>query len=314
MNGENTKTFAQKFDAAFEVACDLLNQPVWISGDVDDRAALLKNRGQELRLLHAQTLLELKRIPRSDEGYTISVAEAKKICEEKGREFHALILSHRWVRPLEQKPDDDLNSKCCALTRYTRYGQDTYGHEAFWWVDYACINQDDPAEGIAFLPCYIAALDGVLCYDRAYKDNPEEDYFQRPWCRIEMMIALAYTSPRLWFYDPFSAAQGYQSKFKAPKVQNNGAGWFSIMDPTEESVIGNLTDQRDLPALQKLRHLAVSNFPTLHERWTDQHKGTNQPVLDFVNNQVWYWRMEDFVRYQETQHMLAEDGWLLSMA
>jgi hypothetical protein len=294
------------------MSCDLLNRPEWISGSIDERAALLKERGQELRLLHANTLLELRRIPRSSEGYTISVAEAQEICKQTGRKFSAFILSHRWVNPLEKKPDDDENSKCCALTRYARYQKDHYALETFWWVDYACINQDDPAEGIAFLPCYIASLEGVLCYDRAYKSNPEEDYFQRPWCRIEMMIGLAYTTPRLWFYDPFST-EGHQSTYKAPKLQGNAAGWFKIMDPTEEIVISNLTDQRDLPALQKLRHLAVSNFPALHARWIDQHKGTNKPVLDFVNNRVMYWRMEQFVRYQETRNLLDKDGWPLSL-
>mmetsp|Transcript_34243 Transcript_34243/g.66897 ORF Transcript_34243/g.66897 Transcript_34243/m.66897 type:complete len:369 (+) Transcript_34243:274-1380(+) len=304
----------EKFNAAFALSQGLLASPSWANppGETDAerlvrRASLIKEAGgPELRLLHWAKILELRRIPRSSEGHTISVDQAVQICAQTGRKLRANVLSHRWALPRDGRPDDESNSKAKAVVRFSKYGKDVYGGEEFWWIDYACVDQDDTAAGIAFLPTYIASVEGLICFDRLFSADPVDDYFLRPWCRIEIMTALTYTTPRLWFYDP-DPGEGPTSDLKPKSLPNNAAGWFHVRDPLEEAVVKNLTCPADEYALRKIRDLAVAAFPRAHAAWIGDHQRTNPGVLDFQRNKAMYWRMEAFVRYQK----VGADGWLL---
>ncbi|KAI0134048.1 hypothetical protein BJ170DRAFT_183062 [Xylariales sp. AK1849] len=49
------------------------------------------------------------------------------------------------------------------------------------WVDYSCVNQDDPLSGVQALPMMIMQCDAMISL-------VDEDYYSRAWCSVEVML------------------------------------------------------------------------------------------------------------------------------
>ena len=134
-------------------------------------------------LLPATQLQRLKRIPRSHEAKAL-VVDIGSLNEKKDRIF---LFSHRWLQPREGKPDDAQHTKAHALAEFATWFCDFYhvGRDAYFWVDFCCVDQDSPAAGITALPLYVAACGGVAIFETP-------DYENRAWCRVERLLACKY--------------------------------------------------------------------------------------------------------------------------
>ena len=56
--------------------------------------------------------------------------------------------------------------------------------EVLFFIDYTCVDQENPRAEISALPCYISACSEILVHY-------DPQYFDRAWCRMEMMMAYA---------------------------------------------------------------------------------------------------------------------------
>jgi len=99
-------------------------------------------------------------------------------------------------------PDDAAHSKAKALIAWgdwlKRYLTADVGYdgtlanlskahdlEIFWWIDWACTDQDEPGPDMAALPAFAAVCAGIVA---AW--SPE--YASRAWCQVELLMAYAF--------------------------------------------------------------------------------------------------------------------------
>ena len=57
--------------------------------------------------------------------------------------------------------------------------------ELFYWIDWPCVDQSNPAPHMAALPAYVAASSALV-------SAWSETYVSRAWCRIELMMANSF--------------------------------------------------------------------------------------------------------------------------
>ena len=138
------------------------------------------------------------------DGYTYGGPHAASAVELE-------FFSHRWARPYWEgcgfepvrpsapaHPDDAQGSKAKALVKYgseaaeaaaaaVDSGSGWRGEKCFW-IDYACVDQTDPAPGIAMLPLYTALCERLLFHDSV-------EYDRRGWTRAERAIFAAFNKP-----------------------------------------------------------------------------------------------------------------------
>ena len=156
-------------------------------------------------------------------------------------------------------PDDADHTKATALIEYAKWFERArrkfsglnnetkpkgISHakkiEIFWWIDWACTNQDDPGPDMAALPAYAATCAGIVAaWNDVYKD--------RAWCQVELLMAYAFmtTGNKVWVVPP---------AFK------NGATWpirveverVVVADPAK----GLLTNTGDRPVIESLTNVA----------------------------------------------------------
>ena len=133
-----------------------------------------------LRLVKGSTLAKLKRFPRSDEAAHIIVVKDLATYNELGCPLPTFV-SHRWGTLTSADTPD--NQQALALLRHldSFWGADEW-HENYYWIDWACIDQDDPQvkwRQVQALPVYMRCCNFFvgLCWGK---------YFQRAWCRLEL--------------------------------------------------------------------------------------------------------------------------------
>lgn len=148
-----------------------------------------------IRYVPFRTLETLGHMPHSDEGAAICVAD-----DEKKDDIKCVFISHRWLRPhwcskclskecgLVGYPDEADNRKWAmimkALTQIIEEFQ--WDPECLRvWMDYSCLEQTDLQRlvaGVHSLPIYVLASDIVISI-------PDENYFNRAWCLMEVMYS-----------------------------------------------------------------------------------------------------------------------------
>ena len=112
--------------------------------------------------------------------------------------------------------------------------------EIFWWIDWACTNQDDPGPDMAALPAYAAACAGIAAaWNDVYKD--------RAWCQVELLVAYAFmtTGSKVWVVPPaFDNGATWPMRVEVEKVV--------VADPAK----GLLTNTGDRPVIESLTNVA----------------------------------------------------------
>jgi hypothetical protein len=110
--------------------------------------------------------------------------------------------------------------------------------EVAFWVNFACVDQDDPLRGIATLPLYVGACPVILCHET-------DGYEDRAWTRVERVLSLAYSGS--------SIAMSVKSGF-LHRRQVLANEMRIVSDPKD----GSITNEGDRPVIEALCNAAVS--------------------------------------------------------
>ncbi|KAL2194085.1 hypothetical protein P885DRAFT_43648 [Corynascus similis CBS 632.67] len=139
------------------------------------------------------------RLPRSSDGLVRSFH-----LEQPGEENELgvlLFFSYRWInedRSLNT-PDDPSGTQYLRMVHatelYLQQNPDVEEDKLCIWMDFACVDQDNPGTGVSALPLMVTQCDAVISL-------VDETYYERAWCCVEaMMISELDVS----FYEDFSA-------------------------------------------------------------------------------------------------------------
>jgi hypothetical protein len=147
-----------------------------------------------MRVLHWQKLVDLGRIPRSDEGHAVDAIQG--ITAFRTPIVELFMVSHRWLRPsldaAQSHPDNEYAHKASALNEFSLWRRKWvhvnhgFWPEIFYWIDYSCIDQENAAAAVPLLPLWVACCERFLRIETA-------DYDDRAWCRVEPLLAYAFS-------------------------------------------------------------------------------------------------------------------------
>ena len=130
-----------------------------------------------MRLIRGSVLADLGRFPRSDETEHVIIVDVRQYAALEKPLPH--FISHRWASP--DSPDTDDNAQAAALTAYLDKSLPGW-HDEFFWLDYACIDQDDAQlkrRQVQALPLYMRCSNSFIGLAWGC-------YFERAWCRLEL--------------------------------------------------------------------------------------------------------------------------------
>jgi hypothetical protein len=211
--------------------------------------------GPPMRLLHWERLAELRRIPRSNEGYAINATEG--IDAYGAPIVEVFMVSHRWLRPsldpAQAHPDGPDNEKARAINEFSNWRRQwvrrhhDFLPEIYYWIDYSCINQDDTSEAVPLLPLWTACCERFLRVET-------EDYDERAWCRVEPLLSyvFSFADHHIAIGPEFRDHWPYQGE----EVNR------PILDPRE----GKLTDTGDMEMIRRLVETAAWHRPANSSR------------------------------------------------
>jgi hypothetical protein len=155
------------------------------ASDIQTKLKLMEEHGiPQMMVLSGSRLAELGRIPHSKEGEAVPAEEALL---NRGV---LIFVSHRWLQPEKNKPDDESNSKAQALIAWRNWYENTYtkqkdSRHVYFWLDWPSMNQNDLSPYIHSLPLYVASCNDLLCFETP-------DYNSRAWCSVERVIAYSF--------------------------------------------------------------------------------------------------------------------------
>jgi hypothetical protein len=206
--------------------------------------------GPPMRLLHWRKLAELGRIPRSDERHAV---EARAGIDTYGAPVvEVFMVSHRWLRSSSDRtrahPDGPGNEKARALDEFSRWRRQWVQHchgflpELYYWIDYCCIDQDDPAAAVPLLPLWVA------CCERFVRVQTP-DYDERAWCRVEPLLSYVFS------FADHHLALGTDFRCRWPYFGTETTA--PVLDPRA----GKLTDRADMRLIGPLADLAAAVRP-----------------------------------------------------
>ena len=150
--------------------------------------------GPNMRLIHDATLTELGYLPRSSENKTMDALEG--IRHFGAPVVEIFMVSHRWLRPsLDPNishPDAENHCKAAAINEFSKWRKKwventhRFTPEIFYWIDYCCVDQDNPQKEMAMLPLWVACCERFLRIETP-------DYHERTWCRIEPILSHVFS-------------------------------------------------------------------------------------------------------------------------
>ena len=168
---------------------DLIKNSKFASGNLETRLRMMKEIGvPDMRVLPFSLLHHCRRIPKSDEGLTISALDAvtrhglKDIC----------FVSHRWTQTPDKKEKPDCENNIQALLIHS-YFKNQKVKNIFIWIDYSSIDQmaanKEKKFYICALPLYVACCTSFVTIAPS---SSLEGIEQRGWIQLERMMAFAY--------------------------------------------------------------------------------------------------------------------------
>jgi hypothetical protein len=169
------------------------------------------------------------------------------------------FLSHRWLSPQRNYPDDENNTKLRAVINFGHWlecsiaaaatgrpvpgiskilqlfnvsQEQLKGVDLYFWIDYCCMDQREGLTELYVhtLPLYIATCTFMACYET-------DDYKDRAWCHLEQ--ALAYALLPTADLTIFSFSSQFASSSVGSEVSE--ATSAQLLDPRE----GRLTVESD---------------------------------------------------------------------
>ncbi|KAM7185187.1 hypothetical protein V8F33_012530 [Rhypophila sp. PSN 637] len=153
--------------------------------------ALAEENGMEgmfdpLKVISYHDFVQFGRLPRSSDGLARPF-EASSTGNDEGADDGEFVVffSYRWINTdgsLDSPDDKDRTQYKRMVDAIEAYLERQKGfvsrEKLFIWMDFACVDQDNPAAGVASLPLVIAQCDAVITLH-------DETYFDRAWCCVE---------------------------------------------------------------------------------------------------------------------------------
>ncbi|KAF2173554.1 hypothetical protein M409DRAFT_15834 [Zasmidium cellare ATCC 36951] len=139
-----------------------------------------------LKFVKYADFLTFNHFPRSNDGLTQKFNPKATNAASQ----HIVFISYRWVNrnPWARYPDNAENKQyhriLLAISEYLTLHPSLHPSNLGIWIDFACIDQDAPMPGISALPLIIAQCDALISL-------VDEQYHQRAWCSVEVMMVQA---------------------------------------------------------------------------------------------------------------------------
>src|SRR5262245_46288319 len=211
--------------------------------------------GPPMRLLHWGRLAELRRIPRSNEGYAVDAIRG--IDAFGAPTVEVFMVSHRWLRPSldssRSHADSPDGAKARAINEFSQWRRQWVLHrhgflpEIYYWIDYCCIDQDNPGAAVPLLPLWVACCERFLRIETA-------DYDERTWCRVEPLLSYVFS------FADHHVSIGLDFRCRWPYFGERASR--SILDPRG----GKLTNPDDMKLILPLVDVASRTRPANDDR------------------------------------------------
>jgi hypothetical protein len=207
-----------------------------------------------MRVLSLEALELSGSLPHSDRDLTVDARDALCLCGANtlAEPFAVFVfVSHRWLRPTENQPDDATGSKHEALVQFGKWLQRERGlrlgtdARVFFWLDWTCIDQNEPAAYTAALPLYMAACSRFAVYQTDGWDT-------RAWCRLERLLAFTFMM------------RGKEHLVFGPNFKNVELPYALIMResvPLLDPATGAVTKPADMSEIRALTAIALRVNP-----------------------------------------------------
>ena len=211
--------------------------------------------GPTMKLLHWSRLVDLGRIPRSDESETVDALSG--IDTFRAPTVEIILISHRWLRPSRDHrkahPDSKDDTKAAAINEFSKWRRQwvltRHGFlpEIYYWIDFSCIDQSDTAAAVPLLPLWVACCERFLRIETC-------DYDERAWCRLELLLSYVYS-----FADHYlSITPDFQSRWPSAGTETQ----LLIQDPTAAFT----TNPEDAALIAPLSVIATHTKPANNSR------------------------------------------------
>ncbi|KAK3397772.1 hypothetical protein B0T20DRAFT_231293 [Sordaria brevicollis] len=156
-----------------------------LAEDADKRAMF-----DPLKFVPYSDFLGFGRFPRSSDNlakeFKATPSPGSKIESDSSADY-LIFFSYRWINkePNARTPDDSNHTQYRRMIAATEEFLKMHPHvnrdKLGVWVDYVCVDQDDPMPGVSALPMIIAQCNAVI----SLSDN---QLHERAWCSVESMM------------------------------------------------------------------------------------------------------------------------------
>ncbi|KAK0624050.1 hypothetical protein B0T14DRAFT_192742 [Immersiella caudata] len=143
----------------------------------------------KLKYIRYTDFEQFGRLPRSSDGL-VREFELGENGEDKNGVDCLIFFSYRWInadRSLNT-PDDAEHTQyqrmVSAAEGYMRENEEVDREKLCIWMDFACVDQDDPSKGVSALPIIVTQCNATISLI-------DDQYYQRAWCCVEAMMIMA---------------------------------------------------------------------------------------------------------------------------
>jgi hypothetical protein len=203
-----------------------------------------------MRLLHWKKLVDLQRIPRSDERESVDAISG--IDDFGAPDVEVFMVSHRWLRPsidrTQAHPDGVGNEKAKTINEFSLWRREwvlkrhRFLPEIYYWIDFCCMDQSNTEGAVPMLPLWIACCERFLRIETV-------DYEERTWCRVEPLLSYVFS------FADHHVSIGLDFRFKWPYTGVRAEA--AILDPCT----GKTTCPEDMGLIRPLVELAIQAPP-----------------------------------------------------
>ncbi|KAI3327295.1 hypothetical protein HD806DRAFT_531874 [Xylariaceae sp. AK1471] len=224
-----------------------------VAADPEKRSLL-----DELKYIPYSRFLAFGRIPRSNEA---PVERLQTNANDRSNDKFLIFFSYRWIgslelgqQQIETLPDDSKNTQyqrmLCAIDQFLLLYPNIDRESLGIWVDYACVDQDNPTRGVNTLPLVITQCNAIISLF-------EEDYYERAWCCVEALLVQVLKRSygyHMW-YETVPSKAKHDTRFEAKSDRKEGLREASI-HRTIAPTSAKLTIEADRPIIMFLERQA----------------------------------------------------------